>query len=130
MGLLAPFPSLALPGAVVVLGLDKIDRKTGLCKAAGPIVNLIYGIILLTVSFMIPRAIYPLNLFIGYAAVLNFTLGLFNMIPVGVLDGHNIIRYNKLLYCLLLIPLLFLLIITYSLIYAPPQTSLYYPEGW
>jgi hypothetical protein len=38
-----PLPGLALPGAVVVLGLDKVSKKTGLCKAAGPIVNLIYG---------------------------------------------------------------------------------------
>ena len=35
-------PTLALPGAVVVLGLSKIDRTTGLCKAAGPTVNLVF----------------------------------------------------------------------------------------
>ena len=48
-------PTLALPGAVVVLGLSKIDRTTGLCKAAGPTVNLVYGTILLIISFLIPK---------------------------------------------------------------------------
>jgi len=123
-------PTLALPGAVVVLGLDKIDRKTGLCKAAGPLVNLVYGTILLIVSFLIPRDLYPLNMFIGVAASLNFMLGLFNMIPIGILDGQNILKWNKGIYFILFISLLILLIITMANIYAPNQTSLYVPKDW
>jgi Zn-dependent protease len=110
------FPSLALPGAVVVLGLSKIDRTTGLCKAAGPTVNLVYGIILFIISFIIP--IYPLNMLIGLAANLNFMLGTFNMIPIGILDGQNIWKWNKKVYIALAGSLLTLLIITYMLIYS------------
>lgn len=117
------FPSLALPGAVVVLGLSKIDRTTGLCKAAGPIVNLVYGLILFTISFLIPT--YPLNMLIGLAANLNFMLGSFNMIPVGILDGQNIWKWNKKLYIVLCGSLVTLLILTYVIIYAPPSTNLY-----
>ncbi len=87
------FPTLALPGAVVVLGLSKIDRTTGLCKAAGPTVNLVYGLILFIISFIIP--IYPLNSLIALAANLNFMLGSFNMIPIGILDGQNIWKWHK-----------------------------------
>ena len=122
-------PILALPGAVVVLGLDKIDRRTGLCKAAGPIVNLIYGTILLIVSLVIPKNLFPLNLFIGYAAALNFMLGLFNMIPIGILDGQNIFKWSKSLYILLFGLLILMLIIAYANIYAPIETSLYVPEN-
>jgi len=122
-------PILALPGAVVVLGLDKIDRKTGLCKAAGPTVNLIYGTILLIISLLIPKDLFPLNLFIGYAAALNFMLGLFNMIPIGILDGQNIFKWNKSVYFLLAGLLILMLIIAYSMIYAPIETSLYVPEN-
>ena len=111
------FPSLALPGAVVVLGLSKIDRSTGLCKAAGPSVNLVYGIILFIISFIIP--INPLNMLIGLAANLNFMLGTFNMIPIGILDGQNIWKWNKKVYIALAGSLLTLLIITYILIYSP-----------
>ncbi|TFG27163.1 MAG: hypothetical protein EU532_08035 [Promethearchaeota archaeon] len=122
-------PILALPGAVVVLGLDKIDRRTGLCKAAGPIVNLVYGSLLLVISFIIPKELFPLNLFIGYAAALNFMLGLFNMIPIGILDGQNIFKWSKSLYIILVGLLILLLVITYANIYAPIQTSLYVPES-
>ncbi|UCD01352.1 MAG: M50 family metallopeptidase [Promethearchaeota archaeon] len=111
------FPSLALPGAVVVLGLSKIDRTTGLCKAAGPTVNLAYGSILFIISFIIPT--YPLNMLIGLAANLNFMLGTFNMIPVGILDGQNIWKWNKKVYLALCGSLLVLLIITYVFIYTP-----------
>ncbi len=111
------FPSLALPGAVVVLGLSTIDRTTGLCKAAGPTVNLVYGTILFIISFIIPT--YPLNLFICYAANLNFMLGTFNMIPIGILDGQNIWKWNKKVYIMLCGLLLVLLITTYLFIYLP-----------
>lgn len=120
-----PSPTLALPGAVVVLGLDKISRETGLCKAAGPTINLIYGIILLLISFIIP--IWPLNYFIGNAASLNFLLGAFNMIPVGILDGQNIFRWSKKVYFILAGSLLTLLIINYTIIYIPELTNLIYP---
>jgi len=120
-----PSPTLALPGAVVVLGLDKVSRETGLCKAAGPTVNLIYGIILLLISFIIP--IWPLNYFIGSAASLNFLLGAFNMIPVGILDGQNIFRWSKKVYFILAGSLLTLLIINYTIIYLPELTNLIYP---
>ncbi|MFX0017424.1 MAG: hypothetical protein ACFFAK_09425 [Promethearchaeota archaeon] len=123
----APLPGLALPGAVVVLGLDKVSRKTGLCKAAGPIVNLIYGSILFTISFLIPTSYYPLNHFIGIAAYFNFMLGTFNMLPFGILDGQNIWKWNKKVYFLLMISLVVLLIITLMSIYAPIETNPYYP---
>ena len=116
-------PSLALPGAVVVLGLDKIDRTTGLCKTAGPSVNLVYGSILLMTSFLIP--IYPINFFIAQAASLNFMLGLFNLIPIGILDGENIFKWNKKVYFSLVISMLILIIINYICIYLPPDINPY-----
>jgi len=119
------FPSLALPGAVVVLGLSKIDRTTGLCKAAGPTINLVYGVILFIISFLIP--IYPLNQLIGVAAYLNFMLGTFNMIPIGILDGQNIWKWNKKVYVALCGPLLVLLIITIILVYGPIGINPYIP---
>ncbi len=117
------FPTLALPGAVVVLGLSKIDRTTGLCKAAGPTVNLVYGLILFIISFIIPT--YPLNSLIALAANLNFMLGSFNMIPIGILDGQNIWKWNKKVYIGLSLSLVVLLIFTFLLIYAPVDTNPY-----
>ncbi len=129
MGLLTnslAFPSLALPGAVVVLGLEKIDRKTGLCKAAGPLVNLVYGSILLIVSLLIPKTLYPLNYFFGLAAYLNYMLGAFNMIPVGILDGQNIWKWKKKVYLGLMGSLGVLLVITIIIIYTPLGAAIYF----
>jgi Zn-dependent protease len=115
---------MALPGAVVVLGLEKISRKTGLCKAAGPSVNLVYGSLLFLISFLIP--FYPLNFIFCVGAQLNFMLGSFNMIPFGILDGQNIWKWNKKVYLGLIGVLLPLLIITLVIIYTPLQISLYF----
>jgi Zn-dependent protease len=127
-GLLMTLLSLgrfALPGAVVVLGLEKISRKTGLCKAAGPFVNLVYGVLLFLMSFIIP--IYPLNFIFCIGAQLNFMLGSFNMIPFGILDGQNIWKWNKKVYLGLIGALLPLLIITMVIMYnIPLQIELYY----
>ncbi len=129
-GLLMTLISLgrfALPGAVVVLGLDKISRKTGLCKAAGPFINLVYGAILLLVSFIIPKSLYPLNFIFCIGAYLNFMLGSFNMIPLGILDGQNIWKWKKKVYFGLIGSLLPLLIITMVIMNTSISLSLYLP---
>jgi Zn-dependent protease len=107
-----PVPSLALPGAVVVLGLEKVSKKTGLCKAAGPSVNLVYGVILFIISFLIPSSLSPLGYLFVISAYLNFMLGAFNMIPIGILDGQNIWKWNKKVYIFLITSLGGMLIVT------------------
>jgi Zn-dependent protease len=111
------FPSLALPGAVVVLGLEEISHRTGVCKMAGPLVNLIYGLILFVSSLIIP--IYPLNMLIAIAAFFNAQLGLFNLIPIGILDGANIIKWKKEVWIFLVVALGIMAIVTYSLVWVP-----------
>ncbi|MHA1197461.1 MAG: M50 family metallopeptidase [Promethearchaeota archaeon] len=120
-------PSLALPGAVVIIGLDKVSKQTGLCKAVGPFINLIYGIILLLISYLLPKTTFPLNFFISYGAYFNFMLGAFNMIPVGILDGQNIWKWNKKVYLILMISLLALLVINLMSINAPVDSNPYLP---
>ncbi len=122
----ASLPIPALPGAVVVLGLEKIDSKTGWCKAAGPLVNLVYGTILLIISILIPNTMYPFNILIGVAASLNFMLGLFNMIPLGILDGQNILKWSKVMYIFLVVSLLSLMIFFYANYYNF-ESPIYYP---
>jgi Zn-dependent protease len=127
-GLLSiPIPSLALPGAVVVLGLDKVSRTTGLCKAAGPFVNLIYGIILFIISFIIPKSLYPLNYLFVVSSYLNFMLGAFNMLPIGILDGQNIWKWDKRVYLFLALSLVIFLIITLIIQMSNLSVDLYIP---
>ncbi len=120
-------PIPALPGAIVVLGLSKVDKTTGLCKAAGPFVNLVYGIILFIISFLIPNSLYPLNYFIEVSAYLNFMLGAFNMLPIGILDGQNIWKWNKKVYIFLISSLGVLLIVTFIIMNTRLSLILYSP---
>ncbi len=96
-------PGIGFPGAVVVIGLEEISRQTGECKIAGPLVNLVIGSILFCLSvFVLPRPEgFPLNFVLYYAAYFNFQLGLFNMLPIGPLDGRNIIKWKPVLWVLL-----------------------------
>ena len=76
---------------------------------------------------MMDPELYPLNMFIGVAASLNFMLGLFNMIPIGILDGQNILKWNKVVFLFLVVTLGTLIIVTYASIYAPIATNPYIP---
>ncbi|MHA1727276.1 MAG: hypothetical protein ACTSWY_00930 [Promethearchaeota archaeon] len=98
----------ALPGAVVVLGLENIGYETGLCKLAGPLSNLILGTIIFVISFF-PFILFPLNWFLLTAASFNFQLGAFNMLPFGILDGDNIRKWKPKVWFLF-----FLLLLTLS----------------
>ncbi len=118
------FPSLALPGAVVVLGLEEISDRTGKCKMAGPLVNLIYGLILFISSLYIP--IYPLNMLVALAAFFNAQLGLFNLIPIGILDGANIFKWKKEVWIFLVVALGILAIVVFSIVYTPELHFAYF----
>jgi Zn-dependent protease len=85
-----------VPGAVVIVGLDDESTKhqTGVCKSAGPFSNVIFGSILIVLSMALPDSIIIVRIFLLQGALFNFTLGAFNLLPVAILDGANIIRWN------------------------------------
>jgi Zn-dependent protease len=107
-GLVPPF---ALPGAVVVIGLEKKDQA-GKTKAAGPISNLIISLVLLPIAFITASLQIGFEYFILFilGAYMNSFLGFFNMLPIGLLDGHEIFKYKKWLWVFLFLILLSLFI--------------------
>ena len=110
MYLLVRFPPFAVPGAVVVIGLENRDQA-GKCKVAGPLSNFIISIILLPLVFIIPIAEFEYSILLLLGAYINTFLGVFNMLPVGILDGRNIIAWKKWVWILLMVALVILLII-------------------
>jgi len=104
----------ALPGAVVVIGLEEISRRTGLCKLAGPLSNLIMGSGLLLVSIL-PIIQSPLNYWLLFGATFNFSLGAFNMIPFGILDGDNIRKWQPKIWLVMMIALISLFLLSFYL---------------
>ena len=106
----------ALPGAVVVLGLENISRETGLIKLAGPVSNLILGGVLFLLG-VLPFWSGMWNHLLMTSAYFNFMLGAFNMLPFGILDGDNIRKWNKKIWIIFFIALVGMLALTLVLVY-------------
>jgi Zn-dependent protease len=94
-----------VPGAVVIIGLDNetTREQTGMCKAAGPFSNVIFGTILLGLAFFLPDSVILARIFLLQGALFNYALGAFNLLPVSILDGANIIRWKKSVWLFLII---------------------------
>src|SRR3989338_5926197 len=85
----------AAPGAVMISGRVN-SKKNGIISAAGPVVNLILGLIFLILTFLpLPNLFKPVAY---YGFVINSWLALFNMIPFGMFDGSKILKWNKFAY--------------------------------
>jgi Zn-dependent protease len=103
-GLLIPVPLalftgfiFAAPGAVVIAGYVQ-RHQNGIISAAGPLTNIVIGYIALPFT-LIPGAsgTFAFKLAMMVAAV-NAILALFNMLPIFVLDGRKVWRWNKAVF--------------------------------
>ena len=85
---------LAAPGAVMIRGTNFLDKKkNGKISLAGPLVNLILAFI-----FLILVSLGIFTKISGYGFMINTWIALFNMIPIGNFDGRKILKWNKLIY--------------------------------
>ena len=111
-GFLAMFKFL-LPGAVMVPpAAGESQNKMGKIAIAGPLFNFIVAGILIALAVIIPApdVITTLNVnSIGVVlsvtlvtgALLNIILGLFNCVPIAILDGKKIWKWKKLYWILI-----------------------------
>ncbi|MBU0535691.1 MAG: peptidase M50 [Nanoarchaeota archaeon] len=84
----------AAPGAVMIQG--RVDRiRNGRISIAGPGVNLVLALVFLGLILSLGN-----NIFFQYGLMINAWLGLFNMIPLGNLDGKKVLIWNKTAYAL------------------------------
>ena len=89
----------AAPGAVVISGTTRIDTY-GKIAAAGPLVNIILATFFLMLSFAGLQLVLPLYggqgidlISTGYQ--INSWLALFNLLPLGILDGAKVMAWSK-----------------------------------
>ncbi|HEB14039.1 MAG TPA: peptidase M50 [candidate division WWE3 bacterium] len=87
------------PGAVVISGVTRIDTY-GKIAAGGPLVN----IVLASIFSILARSGFELYLplyagqgidLITTSYQINAWLALFNLLPLGVLDGAKVLAWNK-----------------------------------
>jgi Zn-dependent protease len=84
----------ALPGAVYFASYRNPIRE-GKIALAGPIANMVMGIVLLPVLLFVTM---PLNAFaaVFFLVYINLWLGLFNLVPIPPLDGSKVFAWNKM----------------------------------
>ncbi|MHA1297899.1 MAG: AN1-type zinc finger domain-containing protein [Candidatus Helarchaeota archaeon] len=136
--LTALIPYFVMPGAVQVSSSKISEEDMGKIAVAGPLFNLVLGVIYAGLGiFMKMTVSTPFTengtwWIFGFSAFMNCLLGLFNLLPVYVLDGRKIITWSKGAWVFALISLFGLGIILMFLPWGPvgailgnPPTSLY-----
>ena len=81
---------MALPGAVVFSGAGADNKIVGKVGAAGPITNIVMGLIFFPLMFF--------NQALWLVVFVNFFLAGFNMIPFGQFDGLKVWRWSAGIY--------------------------------
>ncbi|MGC8969273.1 MAG: AN1-type zinc finger domain-containing protein [Conexivisphaera sp.] len=90
ISIVVPFFKIIAPGATVIYGPD--DRYLmGRTAMWGPATNLVMATLLMAAAYAIP----PLYYYLAIAAYINSFIALFNLIPLGILDGLKVFRWNK-----------------------------------
>lgn len=83
----------AAPGATYIFAKNISVKKNGKISFAGPATNIAVGFALLLLSFAAPT---PLVFKIVFnAAWINFWFAMFNLLPIGPLDGKKVLMWNK-----------------------------------
>lgn len=95
----------AAPGAVYIFKENLTARENGLISIAGPLTNLVIGLVFLFAGFIVSGFVQTIFF---WGARINFFLGFFNMLPFFVLDGKKVFDWNKGIWAITFI-VLFLL---------------------
>jgi Zn-dependent protease len=99
------------PGAVMISGPATRD-DIGKISIAGPITNIIMSAACLAVAF-IPTPIY---LVFVAGALINGYIAVFNLIPIGILDGYKIFNWNRTIWAVAFAASVALAVASYLLI--------------
>lgn len=94
----------AAPGATYINGYGITEKENGIVSLAGPITNIVIALIFLPLLLINTGS--ALLVEAGYlGSYFNFFLAAFNMLPIFVLDGAKVWRWNKGLWAAFFIPL-------------------------
>jgi Zn-dependent protease len=98
---------LVAPGAVYIFGKKLSIKQDGLVSLAGPVTNIIMGLIFLGLGALgLPQLI------VAYGMFINFWIAGFNLLPFGPLDGKKIFLWNPVIWVITMaIPVLFIFVL-------------------
>jgi Zn-dependent protease len=83
------------PGAVMIAGAAE-RKEIGEISIAGPITNIVLSILFLSTAF----ASGPYSQIFLFGGFFNAYIASFNLVPFGILDGHKIFTWSKIIWVL------------------------------
>lgn len=94
------------PGAVYIFGKRLSTKEEGLTSMAGPLLNIGMAFV-----FMLLGVFGVSLMVVSYGVFINLWIALFNLIPIGPLDGKKVIVWNPVVWIVMfLVPILFLFV--------------------
>jgi len=82
------------PGAVMIAGSGS-DKTLGKVSLAGPLINLLLSAVFVGVSMLSTRYLFLIAVLSGF---FNALIAFINLIPLGILDGLKVFRWNKTMW--------------------------------
>lgn len=110
----------AAPGAVMFRGETR-NFETGRIAAAGPLANIIVAGITYALYHFVFFEEGSIALIIGFISLVNALLATFNLLPFGPLDGVKVMRWNGIVWSILLAISIILLVFNFPI---PDFTSI------
>ncbi|MCZ7362043.1 MAG: hypothetical protein O8C58_01685 [Candidatus Methanoperedens sp.] len=116
----SPFKIIA-PGAVVISGYAN-ESTFGRVAVAGPMTNIVIGVLLAALSIIIPsripfldpvQTVPILKTIVGSTAAINGFLAAFNLLPFGILDGRKVFTWNRRVWVIVFIASVALTVLSY-----------------
>lgn len=102
----------AAPGAVMFRGETR-NFETGRIAVAGPTANILIAVI----TFILYRFVFletNVGKILAFICLVNVLLATFNLLPISPLDGSKVLRWNGILWSILLIISIILLVLIYQ----------------
>ena len=90
----------AAPGAVMFRGGSR-TFETGQIAVAGPLANILIALITLPIYLYVVFEESILAQIVGFICLINAVLAVFNLLPLGPLDGIKVIRWNATVWIIL-----------------------------
>ena len=103
----------AAPGATYISGANISKTENGKISLAGPLMNVGIAMLFIPLLFVGPGLLRDVG---SIGVPVNIFLALFNLLPIGPLDGAKVMRWNVFVWGALFVPLAVVMAFIYGLI--------------